>query len=362
LKKKIVFFGPFVGEFGWELTYWHGWVKRLCKERYRNYYKIACSFPSRYPLYPEVDEFWPLPKKFMKIPISSRGYITDCWLNGFPKPDTPGRLPDVKPIVDDLITEFKNKLPKNTKFVIPWELRYDEEDKRFYGVWISGNSIITYKIPFSKQYLEKLQPTPKGKRMLEKIVNPDTRLIAIFPRCRLFRRPDKNWEKNKYEILIQKLQSELPDHKIAIFGEPGGSFFVDDTPAGCINLVQISSKYRMDVQLAALKQSELALGSQSGGIVFSLAAGCKSLTWGGAAGKKGIQEQNYVGTKLIFYPSVNPTVEVVLKYVRWCLNRGAPPWKLEVRRLTINFLFDHFYRITKSKRLVNLKKSLKLGF
>ena len=113
-KEKTVFFGPFVGEFGWELSCWHGWVKRLCRTRYKKYYKIACSFPGHYPFYLDVDEFQALPSDFLKIPISSRNYITDCWIGNYPKPDVEAKLPNVWPLLEKVIERLKKKLPKDT--------------------------------------------------------------------------------------------------------------------------------------------------------------------------------------------------------------------------------------------------------
>lgn len=367
---KTVFFGPFVGEFGWELLSWHGWVKRLCRGRYAGYHKIACSFPSRYPFYPDVDEFWPLPKKFLKNPISSRGYITDCWTKSFPRPDNkPFNLPEVMPLVDNVIKDFKKKLPKNTKFIIPWGLRYDKEDEIFYGVSIPKNpksdkDFITYNIPPSNQILEKLQPTPRGLKILKTRVNPKKQLISIFPRHRLFRRPDKNWGRGKYETLIHTLQREFPQFKLAILGEPGGAFFADgDVPQGCIDLIRIDQKYRLDVQIAALKQSVLAIGSQSGGTVLSLLAGCPTLTWGGAIAEKGFRKGNYLQSKLVFYPSLHPPVNTIVGYAKWMLGYGKTPYRHEIKRFALTSLFyfiPHF--IQKSRPLVKIKESLKLGF
>lgn len=366
--KKTVFFGPFVGEFGWELLYWHGWVKRLCRGRYANYRKIACSFPGRRPFYPDVDEFWSLPKKFLTNRMSPRGYIMDCWIKSFPKPDKkPSDLPKVMPLVNEVIKDLKKKLPKNTEFIIPWELRYDEEDKRFYGVTIpkdpkSDREFITHKVPFSNQILEKLQPTPDGVKLLRKIVGPKERLITIFPRHRVFRRPDKNWIEEKYEILIHALQREFPNFKVAILGEPGGTFFEKSVPKGCVDLIQIDPNYRMDIQLATLQQSVIAIGSQSGGTTFALAAGCKTLTWGGALGEKVFCEQNYLGTELVFYPSANPSVDTIFKYTKWMLGYGETPW-YEIRRL----MLIHLYRLTpwclkRSKLLYSIKKLFKVNF
>lgn len=364
--QKTVFFGPFVGEFGWELAGWHGWVKRLCRGRYAKHRKIACSFPGRYPLYPDVDEFWPLPQKLLKNRISSRGYITDCWIKGFPRPDSgPSELPEMRPLVEEVIKKFKEKLPDDTEFIVPWELRYDKEDKRRYGVSIpedpkSDEDFKTYGIPLSNQILEKLQPTPQGLKLLKTMVGPKERLISVFPRHRPFRRPDKSWSKEKYEILIDGLKREFPEFKLAILGEPGGAFFAEEgVPKDCVDLIRIAPEHRMDVQIAALKQSDISVGGLSGAMYFTLATGCRTLTWGETGAEKNLRKWNYTKTKLVYYPSTNAPVGTIMEYIRWMLGRGKVSIKHEIRRFALTSL----YRITpvpikRSKKLARLKKSL----
>ena len=82
--KKVVIFGPFVGEFGWELLFWQGWVLRACRETFSDYHKVAVSYPGREPFYPAVDRFIPLPEEFLNLGVSARNYICDGWVDGFP--------------------------------------------------------------------------------------------------------------------------------------------------------------------------------------------------------------------------------------------------------------------------------------
>lgn len=62
---RPVIFGPWTGEFGWELCFWQGRVRRLCNTTYRNYKKIAISYPGHDVLYDKVDQFIPLPEFFV---------------------------------------------------------------------------------------------------------------------------------------------------------------------------------------------------------------------------------------------------------------------------------------------------------
>ena len=47
INKMIIFAGPFVGEFGWELVFWHGWLRKIKKDLYPNSFFIVSSFPGR---------------------------------------------------------------------------------------------------------------------------------------------------------------------------------------------------------------------------------------------------------------------------------------------------------------------------
>ena len=116
--------------------------------------------------------------------------------------------------------------------------------------------------------------------MLERLRIDDRPLISIFPRGRAGRRPDKNWSKEKYDQLIKRFQSELPDYQIAILGEPGGTLYDDGVPTGCSDAINIDPSVRMDCQVAVLKESKLALESIPGAILVALASVCPSLTWG----------------------------------------------------------------------------------
>ena len=72
-----ILFGPFIGEFGWELVHWHGWLRKIKKNFLSHEKLIVASFPGRYPLYEFADEFIPLPEWYLKNKFSERGYFID---------------------------------------------------------------------------------------------------------------------------------------------------------------------------------------------------------------------------------------------------------------------------------------------
>jgi hypothetical protein len=350
----VVFFGPFIGEFGWELAHWQWWVRRACLEKFRGYRKIACSFPGRVPLYPYVDEFWPLPESFLQLRFTPLNYVTNGWRNGWPGRYTvhhpwiyvpprwrpafrrlPGaarrvlrRLrerevhiptPDVEPRALALLDEFKQRLPENTLFFVPWQMNlYGSNGLRF-GMEVAQEPLNMWDfhphpIPFAEQHIEPIRPTPRGEEALRALAPDQRPVIAVFPRYIPTRRSDRNWPKARYIRLINELQRRFPQAAVGVFGEPGGAYFVNDPPPGCLDLINVPSDLRLDLQLAALQRSLFALGSGSGGVSMALATGCPALCWGYQEfGQSYHIDANPLGTLLLYYPTVHPSVAEVVR-------------------------------------------------
>lgn len=326
---KTVFFGPFFGEVGWEVSFWHGWVRKMCREKYQLYRKIAASYPGREPFYPDVDEFWPHPPEVTKLRISQRGYIADCWINNLPEADNDTDVDkNVSQYAESLLNEYKNKLPQDTIFYVPHKLNVYQlgNKKRLFGtLFVKGISL--YKRPkvlsldFEEQIFEELKPTPEGERFLNSNFNTEKRIIAIFPRHRSSRRPDKDWPREKYDLLIKRLQKKYPRHVIGIFGAPGGTYYTEGVPSNCFDFINLPEEMRFNVQLAALKQSDLVVGSTSGMLLGALLAKCPMVQWGWGVHKRITEEQNFLKTRLAYWSEMNPSVEVIEKLVDLVINK-----------------------------------------
>jgi len=324
-KEKTVFFGPFFGEFGWESSSWQGWVKKMCREKYQSYRKIAASYPGREPFYPDVDEFWPHPPEINKLKISPRGYIADCWIGNLPKIDNQKYVDrNVSQYAEKLLSGYKERLPKDTIFYIPYKLNAYQlnENQCLFGVlFLKGLNF--YKIPktlslrFEHQIFESLEPTSEGREFLRQLVNPNKKIIAVFPRRRFFRRMDKDWPQEKYDSLIKNLQKRYPDHLVSILGTPDGAYYSDGVPSDCLDLINLPEEKRFSVQLAALKQSDIAIGSMSGVLRIAQLAQCPVVEWGyGVYQKEALEKQNFLKTRSIYWPEINPSVETIENSVR----------------------------------------------
>jgi len=380
---KTVFFGPFIGEFGWELVYWQGWVKEVSKTIFKDCYKIVSSYPGRYPFYPYADEFWPHTQEFTSILVSQRDYITDYWKNGLPKGNITvkkyrfGLYPyykvipyttnepriDISNIVYTMLCSYKERLPEDTLYFMPFTLNKCPKYNIIFGTTIKANPIkdadfVTKKIDLKYQALEKISSTKKGKDFLNKIVNKKNNLIAIFPRRRSVRRPDKNWAKDKYIKLIELLKNFLNgEYTIALLGEPGGAYF-DDTPLeDCLDLINISSEIRLDTQIAFLERADLAIGGMSGAILFALACGCPALTFGFEEQRERYYQENYLNTRFIYYPDINPEPEEIFDLAIGMLSKKIPPanqksWN-PLDYFNSKFKIKKFFRSYFVERIIN---------
>lgn len=381
---KTVFFGPFIGEFGWEYSYWHAWVNKVCKEEFRDYKKIVSSYPGRESFYPYADEYIPHPTKYINHFESCNGYITDYWINGFPRPNTSvtkkilGFIPYEKwefiekkddqlcinDIANDLLEELKQNLPNDTIFYTPFKM--SEYKSMSFGVETNKDvtsdiDIKQLPIPFSKQDFEILEPTTKATEMVLDYLHQNDKLIAIYPRNRAQRRVDKNWSKDKYLELIQYFKINFPEYKIGIFGSPNQAFFDDNVPDGTIDFINLQDDQRMNIQIAALKYAHLAVGSLSGAMLVSRSAGVPTLSWSLKRDHDRFHGENRSNVETILHTIQDPSVDDIARlsygilkkeinydseYINWSsveyLKSGNGNYKSFARRVS-DFFHDMLY-------------------
>lgn len=342
--QKIIIFGPFIGEFGWETMHWMGWVNHMSITKYASYKKIVISYPGRSVLYPYADEFIPLPFWFIDLKPSARNYILDGWVNGFPgsslgrykwniryaliriiKFRKPHRILEEKPYkwssmrihAENVLSEVlaAQNISEHT-LICPWKKNYIESaifgfDDLQPSHYLSQQSNI-YRFPNPDGNWSRLNSTKNGKLVISQKNNENKKLITIFPRHRLVRRQDKNWTYENYVDLIEKLTETYPDYRICICGEPNGAYFEDSVPESCINLINIEPNYRLDAQIAALENSSIAIGSLSGAMFLPLMTSTPTLVFGIESEKVRFERDNLLGTKLKYLVSTNPSVDLIM--------------------------------------------------
>ena len=336
---KTVFFGPFIGEFGWEVLYWSAWVNKLCKSEFKDYKVIVASTHGRKLFYPMADEFWELPDWFTNLNYVHNGYISDGWAAGLPKGNysetkkifgiierevwkfTESRHKNFRDQAYDLLEYFKQKLPKDTKIVCPFRLNEFLGVK--FGVEVIGSdppSIIQTRMSLEEQSFFNFQATPSAN--VDRIVKllDGKSVISVFPRYRKERRPDKNWSQTNYEELIKLLLENFPNSKVAVCGAPGGAYFEDGCPEGVIDLINLDDDERANIQAAVLQKSKFAVGGLSGAMFFAHYCGVPILSWALERDRYRYFDELRLDIPAYFLPTKDPAVPHVFKIINDHLN------------------------------------------
>lgn len=290
--KPSVFFGPFIGEFGWELHSWSGWVNLVATEYFKDYHRIAATAPGRQVLYPEVDTVLFHPTWWNELPLVPRAYRTDSWGRG----DEGDAV-----LAHRLLDEYRRQLPDGTTIFCPFvPNRFEPQNLVLDPV---------KPIPVNKQRLRPLRASAAiADRLPLSLRNASQPVVSLFPRLRPIR-PLYNWSEDKYRSLVDRLQGA--GFLVAILGEPGGCHFVDGVPQGCVDLIHLDPMLRTELHVACLQRSTFALGAMSGAVPFALAAGCPMLTWGEPKAHFRCYETNYFRTRTYYLQRTDPSVDEV---------------------------------------------------
>lgn len=340
MQKKKVLFGPFVGELGWELLFWQGWVRKLCHEEFRGYHKIAVSRLGHHVFYDSCDEFIPIMDEMFPKDYSARGYISDFWQDGLPSnteryrwslPQTLSQLmqgvrphkilveyPSSKPPTSKIFENYLKVLVSDyggeTIFIVPWKMNNVSGTQVGFEIpknsKLMGHNANTRTPSFENQLLQKIQGSHK---ISADHLSNDVELVAVLPRSRSYRREDKNWSEKNYLNLIDGIASR--GKRVVLIGSPGGAYFSDYTPDGCINLINEPSDSRLSTQLAHLERCQFALGAMSGAMLLALASGCPSIIFGELSQMHRYYYENFMKTKMNYVADLHPRPEELLTIV-----------------------------------------------
>ena len=340
---NTVFFGPWIGEFGWEFLHWHAWVNEVCQGEFKTHYKIVSTYPGREPFYPNADTFIFLPREILDLQISARNYISDYWEDMHPGNfkrrsswlkfmfGSKKRVVEIPSDIDigshlrEFLGECRRQLPETTKYFVPFEL--NKHHGMTFGIERVSNhddvSFLTHPIPTQSQTFFYLKASNRGREFVKRHLQTEKDVVAVFPRYRKFRRADKNWEQWKYTRLIETLQNDL-NVEIAVLGEPAAACFSDGTPPNTLNLIDIPEDIRMDAHLALLERASLAVGSLSGALLVAMAANCRTLTWSWRSEGIRFHDENFMETPCIYHPIPDPSVNEIVQLSLGMLKSSIP--------------------------------------
>lgn len=272
---SIVFAGPFMGEFGWELSHWAPHVRWL-RAQYKGKKLITASYPGRHPLYyNSVDEFWTLPSWF-----TDKKYDCDC----FEALSEDGHYAQ-------LIEYFKEKLLKK---YAPENLVWTKTPRGFNKVLRQNNHVIFQKLIFTSS---------AGKTCREMIENHGNKPVVILFARAMSRKmfldinhnqpayvedlpdglPTRNWPRSHWEDLFESLYARYAKQiTFVIGGTKGGSCLLDmgKKYPDVIDLTSTPVNESLDLTIAFLNHALCSVSSQSGPSHLSVQCGCPSFIYG----------------------------------------------------------------------------------
>ena len=349
----IIFAGPFVGEFGWELVFWHGWLRKIKKDLYPDSFFIVSSFPGRKPLYEFADEFIKLPDFYVNNKFSERDYFIDWEI--YQDDKRKKTFNEIQKLIDFFHKKFEkkkvnyiynypqkkysrklfNRIQNKSEIIFHKTFNFKKENINFENKILNFNKHAGIKIPdpfilnpvnreikdlYNPQYPElvnqnwiKLKPTNLGIKLRDEILmsydNKSRPIFTVFPRKRITRRPDKNWDEDKWKKFL-KLVIDKFDAIIVLSGTSEGAFLADEPNSkNIINIIKKPKELSLELQLAFLEVSKIAIHGRSGSCNLSLQNGCPTFMAGPEEDRKIIcEDQNPLNSEIFYYTEygVNP--------------------------------------------------------
>jgi len=292
---SVVFAGPFMGEFGWELSHWAPHVRWL-RSQYKGKKLITASYPGRQSLYRgSVDEFWQLPEDFV-----DRKYDCDC----FEALSEDGHYAK-------LIEYFRTELKSKYK---PENVIWTKTPRGFNKVLRQHNHVI----------FQKLEPSNEADQACQKLIKDfgDKPVVILFAR-EVFRKmfldikhnrpayvedfpqglPTRNWPRSYWEDLFEMLYARYSKKiTFAIGGTKGGNCLLGimDKHKDIINLTNFNIENNLDITIAFLNRALCSISSQSGPSHLSIQCGCPSFIYGHEQQRHAIDD-NPLHTDVAFF-------------------------------------------------------------
>lgn len=261
-KEKILLAGPWIGEFGWELFCWQGFVRNISKEFDKT---IIIGRPTNELLYKDFcDEF---------IPFDPKSFNTDAW-----------RCHGAKS-AKDLIKDIKHTTYLNGQFDIGF--RYAKP----HGLLTMGHA--------TKQKFHKYTSDTSNES------------YDVIFHCRNKKTgSDRNWSKKQWEKLLE----ELPDNlNVACIGNDE-AFHID----GTIDKRNID----LDELVSIMNNSKIIVGPSSGPMHLASLSGLKHLVWSEEFNRDRYEKVwNPFNTEVIFYsdgkwnPKPKKIKELIIKNI-----------------------------------------------
>ncbi|MFO7958006.1 MAG: methyltransferase domain-containing protein [Candidatus Brocadiia bacterium] len=264
--RPIVFFGPWIGEFGWEVARWQGGVRRLARVKGGQCRIVIAGDPGHHPFYECADEYWWTPGFFR-----AQTFTRDC--------------EGIRPH-----NERKRYL-RAIRGVLARELQLSGQVSEI---------IAPRRFTPAEQDHIRLEPSEAAvayrSQLIERgDIDPD--YACIFPRRRALN-PHKNWGSENWGRLSRYLAEECGLSVVVLGGESDSEQL---GPPAYGRLLRLSADRKLDVNIAMLKGAQFAVGSEGGGLFLSLLCGTPTFMFGHEVWQTRLtEEENFLQTPCFY--------------------------------------------------------------
>jgi len=261
LGRGILFAGPWIGEFGWELARWQGAVRKRSEES--GLYTIVMSRPGHQVLYQGfADDFWELPQSCLNA-----GLVPHCdHVRPAAGNDMTGAR--VVSILETLSAWIRQKVARVgplREVLSPRKFRPEEQ------------TIVKLSAP-TAEWSEKVAAAPQF-----------VGYYCVLPRVRSWN-PEKNWPAENWRGLCTKIAGL---HLVPV---PVGG---PDEVKALVPSAEISEADALTRSIDLLTHARFAIAPESGGALLSLMCGCPTLVFGHERQRVRITKtENFLGTKV----------------------------------------------------------------
>ncbi len=188
MNKKVLIIGPWIGEFSYELCWWAPKIRKLCRERYKDYYKVHVGFAGRDIFYRDfIDELRFYPPE-VSCAIGEAIGANECIpaTTGLP---TSGSV-EARQFFDQVVEDFRQQ-GYEVDMLLP-------------------DGMIPYRSTFMSypdgDYIH-LIPEPSLVENFQKLIGDDYIFILSRHRQRTSNHND-NWRKDQWTAYFKKIRQE----------------------------------------------------------------------------------------------------------------------------------------------------------
>ncbi len=271
--RPILFVGPWVGEFGWEVARWQGGVRKRVRARGEGRRIIVGTDQGHGVFYEFADEVWSLPDTVFDY-LRVYGVSRQC----------------------DSLAPFGGDQPARTEILrrFAQELRIEGDDI---------DVIEPCRFAGTDQELQQFETPGFIKNQIDswlKLRNFD-KFICIFPRGRAWLSA-KNWDVEHWKKVTKYFIQA--GYGVVAMGTPSDSWELGIDSEGYASLIDIDQEIATAMNVEVLRRARLAISSESGGALLSLYCKCPTLIMGHPdRAVRCTSDENFFDTAVRYIPS-----------------------------------------------------------